>query len=1092
MRWSRSRLLLAAVLIAVTGGIGSAQRPSPAPASADRPSIPEEGKAAPPQAPPRQFVLAVPQADLQQQDLPAAPMIGGIVTVGVNFEASRLNGANGSGSIPPDTEGAVGPRHIMEFINGNYEIFDKTTGTSLENDSLANFWINKAGIPNGTFNNGRIFDPKIIFDPISGRWFATSEDNAVDSTVPPDGVNEDGNNFYIARSDSDDPTGTWQAVQFDADQAGVEQFHDYPQMGIDADGLYICTQDFPGDVGGAESCYSFPKADLLANPPSVANATSFESSGQLPGTDGSWQPAINLSGLSNGRAPILGTSGGALQRNNIFGANAGGATLGVTVPIAGDPGHDPPPAARQPDDSDTGDGIETIENVAPRFVANPVIVGNSMWAVHAVEGSTPNNSALRWYEINETTNTIIQTGVIDDPNVDFHEPSIAVNQFGHVVIGYTCSGPTLAASVCVSVGTTAAGATTFQAPAIVFAGQGTYYNDRCNPATTTCNERNRWGDYSRTIVDPVDPATFWTIQEYTAQDAGNIDVGPGEQEGGLWGVRVVELTFNELTGGDLSVSKSCKPDPAFQTLFTGQTGFCEVSVTNFGPNAALNVVLVDRFLSNGTFSLSNVTTTKGSCTATPNPQVQQGTVTCELGRLDPNQTVLIHVDVSATTAQTVNNTARVTSDSPDPDPTNNEDSGTLVFVEAASQADLSITKTDSPDPVVAGTNLTYSITVTNNGPSAAVNVVASDLLSSSLSIVSVSGSHGASCNAGIPGSVPTTCNFDGMANGAIRTMTIVTLVNASVPAGTILSNNASVTSATADNNNSNNLATTSTTVDASADLAITKTDSPDPVTAGGALTYTLTITNAGPSWARNVVVSDTLPLNVSFVSAVIGGGSGTCSPLAGSPTVVQCQLGDIANGGIRTVTLQTQVAASVPDGAVLTNTASVGSTTSDPVAGNNNTSATTNVVARADIWVDKTGVQITGNPSRTIRYTLAVYNKAGCESDDPLSCGTGGPSDAQNVVVTDTLPLDPKKLKVVFVSQNCTYNLGAHNVVCNVAGALPAGQIATFIIDVQVSGSVGSFTNDVSVTTSTTDPNLTNNSDQVKMVVKGGTARPSQ
>jgi uncharacterized repeat protein (TIGR01451 family) len=501
----------------------------------------------------------------------------------------------------------------------------------------------------------------------------------------------------------------------------------------------------------------------------------------------------------------------------------------------------------------------------------------------------------------------------------------------------------------------------------------------------------------------------------------------------------------------------------------------------------LNVTLLDHFTSNGTFSLNNVTTTKGSCTVTPNPQVNDGTVTCSLGRLAANQNVLIHVDVGANTEQTVNDVAQVTTDSVDPDPSNNEADGTLNF---AGVADLSITKVDSPDPVVAGTNLTYNITIMNSGPSTAVNVRASDLLSASLTIVSVSASGGGSCNAGIPGSVPTECTFSSLVNGASRTMTIVARVDSSVAAGTVLSNNASVTSDTADTNNLNNLAMTTTAVIASADMRITKTDAPDPVLAGANLTYVVSVANLGPSWARAVAVSDTLPAEVSFVSAVVGGGSGVCSALAGPPTVVQCTLDDIADGATRDITIQTNVSASVPNGTLINNTAAVSSPTPDPVAGNNSATQQTTVNTQADLWIDKTGVQLTGNPSRSIRFTLAVFNKPGCEADDALSCGTGGPSDAQNVVVTDTLPLDPKKVRVVTVSQNCTYNEAAHNVVCTVAGALPAGQFATFTIDIQVAGSVGSILNTASVTSSTADPNPANNTDSLQMVVKGGSSHP--
>ena len=1065
---------VALTLLAVASAGGAPQPPQQ---QADPVSTPSEARPGP-AAEPRSFVAAG-QADQQspQDEMPAAPTIGGIVTVGLNIRTSQL--FLDSNFRPPDTMGAVGPNHIVEFINGNFEVFDKTTGASLETRSLLNFWTAKVGTP--APNNNNIFDPKIIFDIATGRWFAVSEDGAIDANN--DGVNEVTNNFYIARSDTDDPRGDWDGVRVvaDTDATNPTEFHDYPQVGLDADGLYICTQDF--NPSGAESCYSFPKADLLLAAPTAANMTRFENTPPgLAATSGSWQPARNF-GLSNGRAPLLGSTGTALQRTDIFGATAAGAGLGTVVAIAGDPGHAAPPAARQPDDADTGDGIETIENVAPRFVANPVVIGDRMWAVHAVDGGS-SNSAIRWYEINEATNAIVQTGLIANPNVDFHEPSIEVNAAGNVVIAYTCSGPTLPASVCASVGTTTAGVTTFLAPAILFVGSGTYYIDFCTPTPMNpCQERNRWGDYSATARDPLDPATFWVFQEYTAVDAGNVDVGPGEAEGGNWGVRVVELTFNEGTGGDLAVVKQCEPT---QNLFTGQTGFCEISVTNHGPGSALNVVLKDRYLSNGSFSFGAITTTKGSCAAPAGLQNQDATVTCNLGRLPANQTVLVRVEVSADTAQTVNDTATLTTDSSDPDPTNNTAHGSLVFI---GNADLQITKTDAPDPVIAGENVTYTMTIRNLGPATAINVVVSDLLPSTLTVVSVSGTGGANCNAGIPGSVPTTCNFATLAASDQETMTIVARVDPSVPHGTVLSNNASVTSATPDNNNSNNLDTTATTVNTRADLTVNKSDSPDPVAAGANLTYTIVVSNGGPSVAREVVLMDTLPAAVSLVSTDIGGGSGSCTPV--SPTQVQCVLGDVAAGANRIVTLLTKVAANTPNGSDLVNTATASSSTFDAALGNNSDTEHTAVITRADLWIDKTAVLLTGGSSRTVRFTVTAYNKPGCEADDALSCGTGGPSDAQAVQIVDTLPLDPKKLRVVFVSNGCTYNQGTHTVTCEVAGGvLPAGQMASFIIDVNPVGNVGTLVNSATVSSSTTDPQAGNNTDVVQFLVKGGSNHP--
>ena len=78
----------------------------------------------------------------------------------------------------------------------------------------------------------------------------------------------------------------------------------------------------------------------------------------------------------------------------------------------------------------------------------------------------------------------------------------------------------------------------------------------------------------------------------------------------------------------------------------------------------------------------------------------------------------------------------------------------------------------------------------------------------------------------------------------------------------------------------------------SADLAITKEDFPDPVVAGAGLTYQVTITNNGPSTAADVLLEDSLPAEVSYLSATISGG-GLCVLLAVPPNTVSCELGDI-------------------------------------------------------------------------------------------------------------------------------------------------------------------------------------------------------
>ena len=144
------------------------------------------------------------------------------------------------------------------------------------------------------------------------------------------------------------------------------------------------------------------------------------------------------------------------------------------------------------------------------------------------------------------------------------------------------------------------------------------------------------------------------------------------------------------------------------------------------------------------------------------------------------------------------------------------------------------------------------------------------------------------------------------------------------------------------------------------------------------------------------------------------------------------------------------------------------------------------VVAVADLWIDKTGIFLTENPSKTIRYTLTVHNDEGCSGDDPQVCGDGGPSDAQDVVVVDTLPSTAKKLVVTFVSEDCTYDSGSHTVTCTMGVPLQAGDSVFFEIEARPRGGLREITNVVTVSSSTTDPDSGNNTDELLMDIGGG------
>lgn len=117
-----------------------------------------------------------------------------------------------------------------------------------------------------------------------------------------------------------------------------------------------------------------------------------------------------------------------------------------------------------------------------------------------------------------------------------------------------------------------------------------------------------------------------------------------------------------------------------------------------------------------------------------------------------------------------------------------------------------------------------------------------------------------------------------------------------------------------------------------ADLAITKTGTPDPALVGGTLTYTLSVTNQGPSTATSVTVTDPLPASVILVSATPS--QGTCSSAGGTVT---CSLGSLADGATATVTIRVTPAVK----ATITNTASVSANERDPNPANNSATAST-------------------------------------------------------------------------------------------------------------------------------------------------------
>ena len=370
---------------------------------------------------------------------------------------------------------------------------------------------------------------------------------------------------------------------------------------------------------------------------------------------------------------------------------------------------------------------------------------------------------------------------------------------------------------------------------------------------------------------------------------------------------------------------------------------------------------------------------------------------------------------------------------------------------ASQQANLSITKTDSPDPVTVGGTLTYNISVTNSGPNSASNVVVTDTIPGSTTFVSASSSQG-SCS----GTSTVTCNLGTLTNGASATVTIVVIPTTT---GSI-SNQASVTSSTTDPNTSDNTTPwVNTTVNPPpsnvADLSINKTDSTDPVSAGGILTYSITVTNIGPNTATNVTVTDNLPGGVTNINA---SGSGWTCIMSGY--LVTCTRATLAVGIAPDIFITVNAPTS---GCSLNNTASVTADQTDPNSANNTVTIATTVNAVANLSITKTAFPDPVTAGGILTYTVTVSN--------------AGPSSASNVIVSDTLPAGTAYIGASGTGWSCSHDAGV--VTCNRAslGVTDPPTIPAAVISIQVTAPSdgGTISNSASVSGNDIDPDTGNN-----------------
>ncbi len=315
------------------------------------------------------------------------------------------------------------------------------------------------------------------------------------------------------------------------------------------------------------------------------------------------------------------------------------------------------------------------------------------------------------------------------------------------------------------------------------------------------------------------------------------------------------------------------------------------------------------------------------------------------------------------------------------------------------------------------------MTVTNLGLSDAHDVVATESLPSSVTFDSTTGC--AEDPAGVPG-----CSLGTVAAGSLKQYTVAVTV-APDAQGTI-TNTVTATASTPDpDTTSNNSASEDTEVLGRMDLSVTATDSSDPVEAGSSFHYQVTVANAGPQTARNVLLADTLPAELD-ADSITG-----C--LSGDQT--SCVVGDIASGASRQ--LQLNVTAHPDAWGLVTNHAEVSSDDVDLVPGNDAVDEETTILGVADVSVTKDDGVPSLDPGTAVTYTIAVSN--------------AGPGTPATVDVTDHVPAE-----LLGVTWSCVASAGA---VCSPTGVddlvdtiyLPPGETVTYSLDATVDSTLDPF-----------------------------------
>ena len=452
-------------------------------------------------------------------------------TVGTNFKAATLAD---SGSLPPDTAGAVGPTQFLVFVNGRLRTFNKTTGAA---DGALNvdpnvFFASVMTPPPSAQHATFTANPQARYDRLTGRWILLCIDVPFNLLS---GIADTPNRVLIAVSDaasagviSASTIWTYYFVQQNTVGGGnTNEFFEYPSLGVDNNALYVGGNTFNTTTNAfiGSTAFVIRKSSILSGGPVVTTAFRGVVAGSSEGPFAprgvdNYNPSAN-EGYFIGVSPL---AFGRLVMRRI--SDPGGTpTISANILIT-------VPATSFPISVDhLGDTGSTNGNLAAHDdrLWEAHIRNGKLWTSHniavnaagaASTSDTQRRDAVRWYELDVPvgtgTPTLVQSGTIFDNAAtvaaarQFFIPSVMVSGQGHAAFGFTTAGTPFR----VDAATTGRLATdplgTTQAVKLYTATTAAY-NPPANPGGAG---GRRWGAYSFTSLDPLDDMTMWTIQEY--------------------------------------------------------------------------------------------------------------------------------------------------------------------------------------------------------------------------------------------------------------------------------------------------------------------------------------------------------------------------------------------------------------------------------------------------------------------------------------------------------------------------------------------------------------------------------------------------